>query len=211
MLSKIMVAEMQPLFREILEAYLQEKEDIRLLPSARSRSDLLRKIKREQPDILLIDIFQYTEEFVLLDSLQKQYPSMKILLMTFCRDQAKIVRALNCGVAAYIAKDAEAARLPAALDAIRRGEEYCCPPVSELIWEEMEDLQMRWEEFRKIESLTKREKEVMRLIAGGLSNQRIAEELNISDKTVKNHVSALLRKMNLDDRTQAAVFFLNHG
>lgn len=209
MVPKILIAELQPLFREILEVCLKERKDVKLLQSAKSRSELLRKTKKEKPDILIVDIFQYPEEIALLDMIREACPTVKIVLLSFCREQAKVLKALNRGVQAYLAKDAEPACLIEAIDAAAVGEDYCFPAVSELMRKDMEDLQTLWDDVKRMDSLTRREKEVIGLIARGYSNLQIAEELNISDKTVKNHVAALLKKMRLQDRTQAAIFFLH--
>ncbi|MDO4721278.1 MAG: response regulator transcription factor [Peptostreptococcaceae bacterium] len=209
MIPKILIAELQPLFREILEVYLKERKDVKLFQSAKSRSELLRKIKKEKLDILIVDIFQYPEEIALLDMIREACPAVKIVLLSFCREQAKVLKALNRGVQVYLTKDAEPARLIEAIDAAEAGEDYCFPAVSELMRKDMEDLKILWDDAKRMDSLTRREKEVIGLIARGYSNLQIAEELNISDKTVKNHVAALLKKMRFQDRTQAAIFFLH--
>lgn len=200
----------QKLMLEIVDAILSEKSDILLQKKINSWNKGMQYLKKEQPDILLIDVFQYVNSLERLSFLRKEFPKMKIIVFTFCKDQALIVRAVNIGIEGYVAKDSDYEHIAQSIEAVYHGGDYFFPPISDLMKEDMKYVRQALYQSKRIQDLTKRQREVMSLIAKGYSNLQIAEELNISDKTVKNHVSALLRKMNFNDRTQAAVFFLNH-
>lgn len=208
--KSIVLIDQQKLMLEIVEAILSETSDILLQKKINSWGKGMQYLKKEQPDILLIDAFQYRDSLEILSFLKNEFPEMKMILFTFCKDKSLIVRALNTGIEGYVAKDSDYEHIIRSIEAVYRGEDYFFPPVSDLMMEDMKYVQQALYHSKRIQDLTKRQREVMSLIAKGYSNLQIAEELNISDKTVKNHVSALLRKMNFNDRTQAAVFFLNH-
>lgn len=210
MKKTVVIIDEQALMLEIVEAILSESKDILLQQKFRSFAKGSSYLKKSGSDVLMIDLFQCVEELDTLLWIKEQFPEMKIILFTFCKDQSLILRALNMGLDGYVAKDSGYEHIERSIQSVCEGEEYFFPPISDLMKEDMENMKQILSNSQKANGLTKREREVMSLIAKGCSNLQIAENLNISDKTVKNHVSSLLRKMNFNDRTQAAVFFLNH-
>lgn len=210
MKKTVVIIDEQALMLEIVEAILSESKDILLQQKFRSFAKGSSYLKNNGPDVLMIDLFQCIEGLDTLLWIKEQFPEIKIILFTFCKDKSLILRALNMGLDGYVSKDSGYEHIERSIRSVCEGEEYFFPPISDLMQEDMENMKQILSKSQKANGLTKREREVMSLIAKGCSNLQIAENLNISDKTVKNHVSSLLRKMNFNDRTQAAVFFLNH-
>lgn len=206
---QVMITEKQALMCDITAAILNEWNEVLVLKKAPNWQSGLKICKENCPNILLIDIFQYKEGLDIIHEFKQSCPDMKVVLLTFCKDQSLIVKALNMGTDAYVAKDADYKHLISAVQAVLKNEDYCFPPVSQLVLDDMEQMKKMLTEYRKMEQLTKRERQVLELIARGLSNLQIAGALDISDKTVKSHVSHLLRKLGLEDRTQATIFFLS--
>lgn len=207
---RVMILEKQDLMGEIVQVLLTEASGISLGYRANTWNSCARQLKKDPPDVLLIDIFQFDQGSELIPLLKKMNGKMKILIFTLCKDKRLIVKALNEGAEGYLAKDAEHFRMEEGIRRLYEGEDYIFPPISELMERDMEYVKKALGESKKINQLTKRERQVMELIGKGYSNLQIAQELFISDKTVKNHVSNVLKKMNLNDRTQVAVFFLNN-
>src|SRR5262249_37014179 len=134
-------------------------------------------------------------------------PATRVIVLTSFADDAKVIPAVRAGAAAYLLKDAEPLDLAEAIRRVHRGEGLLHPSVTSRVLAEV----ARADGRPPGEPLTERERDVLRLIAHGRSNREIARELVISEKTVKTHVSNLLAKLHLADRTQAALYAVREG
>ena len=146
-----------------------------------------------------------------LEKIKKSNSKAKIIMLTSCKDKEIVLKCLNIGAEGYLSKDIDSEGLVDAIIKVMDGEVITFPKVSDLIKEDMDYVKKQIEENSKSQRLTKRELQVMSLISKGMSNKSIASNLNISDKTVKNHVSSVLKKIDLNDRTQIAVYVLSNN
>ena len=133
---------------------------------------------------------------------------VKVLVLTVHNEVEYLLKAVNIGVNGYLLKDSESAELKKAILAVVNGDDYIQPSLIPLLNAKMIDID---NDSVKIEKLTRRELEVLKLLAIGKYNKEVAEELEISERTVKNHVSNIFKKIGVTDRTQAAVFAIRNN
>ena len=143
-----------------------------------------------------------------LQEIRKQKMNIKVLVLTIHNEVEYLLRAVDIGINGYILKDSESSVLKKAIFAVHNGETYIQPSLSPLLNSKMIDRDVDKE---KIKSLTRRELDVLKLLAEGLFNKEIAFKLDISERTVKNHVSNIFKKIDVADRTQAAVFAIRNN
>ena len=133
---------------------------------------------------------------------------IKVMVLTVHNEVEYLLKAVDIGVNGYLLKDSESAELKKAILAVVNGEDYIQPSLIPVLNSKMLD---RDSDSSKIESLTRRELEVLKMLSYGTYNKEIAEQLNISERTVKNHVSNIFKKIGVTDRTQAAVFAIRNN
>ncbi len=209
---KTMVVDNDALIRDIVEKILEENSQTELIFKAESGFDALEYLEREQVDLILLDIgMPKMNGIEVLQEIKLLKPKVKVIMLTSCKDKEIVLKCLNLGADGYLSKDIDCDGIIDAIVRVYDGETVTFPKVSELIKEDMDYVRRQIEENTKSQKLTKRELQVMALISKGMSNKAIAKHLEISDKTVKNHVSSILRKLSLNDRTQIAVFTLSNN
>ena len=143
-----------------------------------------------------------------LEEIKKNKIDTKVLILTVHNEVEYLLRAVDIGVEGYILKDAESAELKSAIYHIIAGENYIQPSLIPALNNRLIN---RDSDKAKIDSLTNREREVLVHVANGMFNKEIALNLNISERTVKNHISNIFKKINVNDRTQAAVFAIKNN
>lgn len=196
-----MVAEDHPLTREGISTVIQSQADMSVVAEAANGKEACEAFVRERPDVLLIDLRM--PEMTGLEATGKiieQFPKAKIIVLTSYDGDEFIHKALKLGAAAYLLKDVSKKEFLAAIRSVHAGRRYLSPEVSGRIAERVQ-----------VTDLTPRELEVLRLIVKGKSNKEIADELNIVEGTVKYHVSLILSKMGVQDRTEAATTAIRRG
>ena len=206
MAVKIMIADDHSMIREGLKSLLELEGDIQVVAEAEDGVDCLEKLKICTPDVLLLDINMPRKNGLeVLQTLKSSKSKVKVLVLTVHNEVEYLMKAVDIGVDGYILKDSESAELKKAIFSIVEGENYIQPSLipSKMIEKNRDE--------GKIESLTKRELEVLKLLAVGMYNKEVAEKLNISERTVKNHVSNIFKKIEVTDRTQAAVFAIRNN
>ena len=168
----------------------------------------LRTVDEEQFDIVLMDIrMPIMDGIAAIRILQQQAPQIKILVLTTFDEDEYIVRAINHGAQGYLLKDTPSAELAQAIRSVNQGYSQMSPGLLAKAMANFNSVNSQSRTLSpKLEDLTTREKEVLKLIATGYSNKEIAAELYITERTVKNHVNHILRSLDLRDRTQAALF-----
>ena len=200
------------LIREVVEKILEDNNQIKLIFKAEDGYECLDYLEKNKVDIVLLDIgMPKINGIEVLEKIKKSNSKAKIIMLTSCKDKEIVLKCLNIGAEGYLSKDIDSEGLVDAIIKVMDGEVITFPKVSDLIKEDMDYVKKQIEENSKSQRLTKRELQVMSLISKGMSNKSIASNLNISDKTVKNHVSSVLKKIDLNDRTQIAVYVLSNN
>jgi DNA-binding NarL/FixJ family response regulator len=198
---RIAVCDYRPIFRYGLEQIVATVPDMEIVSSTSVYDALLAEIESLEVDILLIDIDEESADGVdCLRKLQALRPELGIVIFTACDDRNVIIRALGCGIRGFKLKHAELDEVLDAVRAVHQGQSSMEPMVTRIL---MENLARNRQQAGTV--LSKREREVLRLIGKGMSNQQIADTLYISTRTVKFHVSAIFEKLDVKNRTEAAL------
>ena len=218
---KIALIDDHKLFREGVKRILSFEPSFDVVAEADDGSEAKDIVAKHQPDIVLMDInmpdmngIEATKELL------AQFPDLKVIILSIHEDESYVTHALQTGAQGYLLKEMDTDSLMEAIKVVYDGGSYLHPKVTHNLVEEYRKLAKNNQsnnsvmdiEYRKpLHLLTKRECQVLQLLSEGQSNRKIAETLVISEKTVKNHVSNILQKMNVDDRTQAVVTAIRNG
>lgn len=206
---KIMIADDHNMIREGLKQLLEIDGDIRVISEAADGEECLDLLNHIRPDVLLLDINMPKKNGLeVLEEIRKKKLDVKVLVLTIHNEVEYLLRAVEIGIEGYILKDSESAALKKAIFSIHNGETYIQPSLTPMLNAKMVE---RDSDKQKIDELTRRELDVLKLLAEGMFNKEIALKLNISERTVKNHVSNIFKKIDVADRTQAAVFAIRNN
>lgn len=209
MSTKVMIADDHSLIREGIKQLLEFDGSIQVVAEAANGVECLDKLEDSIPDVLLLDINMPEKNGLeVLDEIKKKEYDVKVLILTVHNELEYLLKAVDIGVDGYILKDSESAELKRAIHSVLAGENYI---QASLIPALNNRLANRDIDKDKIEALTSRELEVLIQVANGMINKEIATNLNISERTVKNHVSNIFKKIDVSDRTQAAVFAIKNN
>ena len=205
----ILLADDHKMIREGLKQLLEMYDDIKVVGEAGDGFECLNLADKTHPDVILLDInMPVMNGIEVLQEIKKKNISVKVLVLTVHNEVEYLLKAVDIGVDGYIMKDAESAELKKAINCIIQGETYIQPSLVPAL---NSRLVSRDIDKEKINSLTKRELEVLIEVANGMFNKEIATSLNISERTVKNHISNIFKKIDVSDRTQAAVFAIKNN
>lgn len=204
-----MIADNHSMFREGLKSILESDGSLEVIAEAKDGEDCLEVLKNENPELLLLDIKMPKQTgFQVLDSMKKNGNTTPVLILTASNEIEYLMHALDIGVDGYLLKDCDSKELKKAIFTILDGKTYIQPNLIPMLNQKTKS---REEDSIKIESLTERETEVLKLVSSGMYNKEIAEKLQISERTVKNHLFNIFKKIDVTDRTQAALFAIrNH-
>lgn len=203
---KIVIIDDHKMIREGLQQLLELDGEISVIGQAGDGYDGLSLIESTNPDVILLDInMPNMNGLEMLTELKKIKPDSRVLILTIHNEIDYLVKAIELGVNGYILKDSECSTLKKAIFTVYEGSTYIQPSLTPLIREKSE------EQKNIFNTLTARELDVLRLISSGMLNRDIANVLDISEKTVKNHVSNILKKLDVNDRTQAAVMAVKNN
>ena len=209
MAVKIMIADDHSMIREGLKNLLELDGDIQVIAEAVDGEDCLEKLQLVKPDVLLLDINMPKKNGLeVLKSLKSRRSKLKVLVLTVHNETEYLMKAVDIGVNGYVLKDSESAELKKAIFTVADGETYIQPSLIPALNAKMIETN---KDAEKIKSLTKRELDVLKLLAVGMFNKEVGKRLEISERTVKNHVSNIFKKLGLTDRTQAAVFAIRNN
>lgn len=204
----IVIADDHKMVREGIIQLLELDGDIKVIAEASDGIECLEKIDILNPDVLLLDInMPNMNGLEVLEEIKATRRNVKVLILTIHNEIEYLLRAVNIGVNGYVLKDSDSSVLKDAIFTIHGGESYIQPSLTPLLKENM----IKEESNVQEGLLTKREIEVLELLAEGLFNKEIAYKLSISEKTVKNHVSNIFKKIKVSDRTQAAVYAIKNN
>lgn len=206
----VLIVDDHQLVREGVRTFLQKQSDIAVVGEAASGQEGLRLAAELVPDVVLMDLVMPEMDGVETTRRLKQIsPESQVIVLTSFDDDQHIFPAISAGALSYLLKDVGTAALADAVRLAARGEAVMTPQVAARVMQELRQGSQTRPQFDS--TLSEREIEVLRLIAEGRSNTEIAERLVISEHTVKRHVSNILSKLRLADRTQAAVYAWREG
>lgn len=205
---KVMLADDHVLMREGIRQLLEFDGSIEVIEEANDGEECLKKLEKVKPDVLLLDInLPKLNGIEVLEEIKRNNINVKVLILTVHNEVDYLIRAVDIGVDGYILKDSESTELKKAIVTVMDGESYIQPKLIPML---NKRLIARDSDKEKIEALTSREKEVLIEVANGMFNKEIATALHISERTVKNHISNIFKKLDVSDRTQAAVFAIKN-
>ena len=207
---EIIIADDHMMIREGLKQLLELDGTMKVIAEANDGEECLNLLnKKIHPDILLLDINMPKKNGIeVLEYIKQNKIPVKVLILTVHNEVEYLLKAVDIGIDGYLLKDSSYDELKEAIDVVISGNTYIQPSLLPALNESMEDYALDKE---KIEWLTKRELDVLRLISEGCSNKKISDELTISERTVKNHISNIFKKIDVSDRTQAAVFAIKNN
>jgi NarL family two-component system response regulator LiaR len=198
----VLIADDHPVVRQGLRTFLELQDDLEVVGEAGDGAAALRHVRGQPPDVVLMDLVMPDLDGIeATRAIRDVSPSTKVIVLTSFAEDDKIFPAIKAGAAGYLLKDARPQELADAIRRVHTGEALLHPKVAARLMQEVAG-----DGPRAVEQLTERELDVLRLIARGLSNKLIARELSVAEKTVKTHVSNILAKLHLTDRTQAALY-----
>ena len=211
MTIKILLVDDHKIVRQGVRAYLHTLADIQVIAEADSGSAAIRAVEQYQPDIVLMDLEMPGEldGIAATRQIRKLRPETQVIVVTSHHQDEYIFPAVRAGAISYLLKDVEPEELASAIRKAAHGEAVLDSRVASRIVQELQGL--RKGDVNPFTELSEREFDVLRLIAAGKSNAEIAETLVIGESTVKTHISNILRKLHLEDRTQAAVYAWQEG
>jgi len=196
--------------RQGVRAFLETQSDISVVGEVGSGEDAIRLAAQHVPDVILMDLIMPGMDGVEATRLVKQIsPRSQIVVLTSYHEDEHIFPALKAGALSYILKDISAEELASAVRKAAAGEAVLHPRVAARVIKELQGV--RGDKVNPFTELSERELEVLKLIADGMSNSEMAAKLFLSEKTIKGHVSNILSKLHLVDRTQAAVYAWREG
>ncbi len=205
----VMLVDDHPMIRMGLRAYFATVSDIQVVAEANSGAEALTLVQHHVPDVVLMDLNMPRMDGVeATRQLKKLSPRTQVIVLTSHHDDAYIFPAIRAGALSYLLKDIDPDALADAIRKAREGDAVLSSRVASRVIQEMQGVRDTVNVFTE---LTDREMDVLRLIAAGQSNREIAETLILSEKTVKSHITNILSKLHLSDRTQAAVFAWRQG
>jgi DNA-binding NarL/FixJ family response regulator len=206
----VMLADDHAVVREGLRVFLELQEGIEVVGEAADGEEALALAQRLRPDVILMDlVMPRLDGIAAMRELRQRLPDTRVIALTSFLDDERLLPAIEAGAAGYLLKDVEPAELARAVRAAKAGEAMLDPAAAARLVDAV--AQGATPAPARRERLTRREQEVLELIAGGRSNKRIAFELGISEKTVKAHVGRVLAKLGVSDRTEAAVLAVSEG
>lgn len=206
---KILIADDHSMVREGLKQLLELEGDLEVVGEASNGIETLETIRATKPDVLLLDVnMPVMNGLEILAKIKQEKIGVKVLILTIHNEVEYLLKAVEIGCDGYILKDSNSNLLKRAIHTVYNGDSYIQPNLIPVL---NAGLANKTIVNSKLSELTKREIEVLKLLSEGLFNKEIAFRLEISERTVKNHVSNIFKKINVSDRTQAAVFAIKNG
>jgi len=209
---RVCLVEDQTIVRQGLRSLLALNKDIEVVAEASDGEEAIEAIEREKPDIILLDLrMPKLDGLGVLQRLRERGTSLPTLILTTFDDDTMLFEAVRAGAKGWLLKDVSLERLTDAIRTVASGGTCIEPVITERIMRALERSNVAFESAELPEPLTDREKTILRLLAGGYSNREISQLLNITDGTVKNHISSVLAKLGVRDRTRAVLKAIDNG
>jgi len=206
---RILIADDHAIVREGLRALLATEPDLQLVGEANDGLQAVSKVRELRPDVILIDMLMpRMDGLEAILEIRKDWPEAKIIVLTSFSDDERVFSAIRSGALGYLLKESSPQDLLQAIHSVARGEGFLSPTIASKV---MRELNQPPKLPPTKDPLTEREVEILQLVAQGLTNDEIAEKLVVSERTVRTHVSNILAKLQLANRTQAALYALKEG
>lgn len=209
---RVLLVEDQTLVGEGLEMLLNLAEDIRVVGRARDGMEALQYLQDLRPDLMLLDVrMPRMDGIQVLKEMRTTGLNVPTIMLTTFDDDAALLKGIHLGARGYLLKDVSLQKLTEAIRLVANGGSMISPVVTERLLRGVSGAPLPADDGYDAEMLTSRENEIMRLMTGGYSNREIAEALCLSEGTVKNHVSSILSKLGVRDRTRAVLKAIEKG
>ena len=208
----VLIADDHSMVRQGLKQILELEEDITVIAQASNGAEAVKLTKEHNPDVVLMDInMPGTNGIEAIKELKLEKNPSKIIVLTIHDDREYLFKTIQMGAEGYVLKDAEPYVLVEAIRSVSKGQSYIQANMTKELVREFNRVTLHEKDKSETNGLTAREVEVLGLIAEGMINKEIAKKLFISEKTVKNHVSNIFKKLNVSDRTQGAIYAFKHN
>lgn len=209
MAIEVMIADDHSMVREGLKQLLELDGDILITGEASDGVECLKLLEESLPQVLLLDInMPNMNGLEVLEKIKEEKIDTKVIILTVHNEVEYLLKAVEIGIDGYMLKDSDSNELKKAILSVIQGESYIQPSLIPILNSKMIERDV---EKEKLNLLTKREVDVLKLMAVGSYNKEIGEKLNISERTVKNHISSIFKKIEVSDRTQAAIFAIKNN
>ncbi len=208
---KILLCDDQAVIRDGLELLLNLEKDFQVVGAAQDGAEAVDLAVQKQPDLILMDLkMPIMNGIEATREIRTKFPHIKILVLTTYDDDEWVFDAIRAGASGYLLKDTPRQKIVEAIRGTMDGKSFVDPAIAGKLLNQVASKQTQPTSILT-DKLTERELDVLRLIAKGINNSEIANQLHLSEGTVRNHVSAILEKLGVSDRTQAAVIAIQHG
>ncbi len=211
-MTRVLIVDDQTLVRQGIRSLLELAEGIEVVGEAGDGVEALACIEALSPEVVLLDLrMPRLDGIGVLEALRERAGAPPCLILTTFDDDAAVLEGLRAGAKGYLLKDVSLLQLTEAIEALAEGRTMITPALTERALRGLQGLQGQPDGFAAPEPLTERETEILRLMAGGYSNKEIARALDVAEGTVKNHVSSVLGKLGVRDRTRAVLKAVDQG
>ena len=209
---KVLIVDDHAVVRQGLRTFLELHDDILVVGEAGDGKTAIEMVGALEPDVVLMDlVMPQMDGITATRQIKTAAPRTKVIALTSFAEDDKVFPAIQAGASSYLLKDVSPNDLVEAIRAVHRGEARLHPDIAQKLIQQVAQQAGPIRETAAIDNLTEREHDVVRLVAQGCNNSDIARALVISDKTVKTHISNILSKLHLEDRTQLAIYAIKRG
>ncbi|MGB8699034.1 MAG: response regulator transcription factor [Thermosynechococcaceae cyanobacterium] len=203
---RILLVDDQYIIRQGIKSMLESNDDLNVIGEAENGQQAIQALSSLKPNVVLMDIrMPVMDGVAATGAIAQAFPDIKVLILTTFDDDEYVLQAMRLGAKGYLLKDTEPDTLAFAIRAVHKGHTQLGPGLFEKVMPFHNEIPMVSTAAPNLAQLTSREKDVLRLIASGANNREIAQALFLSENTVKNYVTNILSRLNLRDRTQAAL------
>ena len=210
--TKVVIVEDHRLFREGLKSLLADKPDFEMVGEAGDGLEAIRCIRKHQPNLVLLDLSMPKMNGIsVMREIKGQYPEIKILALTIHESDQYVLEAFDAGADGYCLKDAGRNELRVAVDSVLQGKRYISPSISENVLEGYLTGRKKLKSKTSWDTITPREREVLKLLGEGYQNKEISDMLHISVKTVEKHRANIMNKLDLHNAAALTAYAIDHG